>query len=828
MPRRDEPGFDAGGVFPGEDATAAMSPQDLLATGSHPTAPSTPFIGPYHLLRILGEGGMGQVWLAEQTTPLKRKVALKLIRAGTYDGVTLERFQSERQSLAMMNHPAIAKVFDAGATPEGQPYFVMEFVEGRPITEYCDRKQLSIPERLKLFLQLCDGVQHAHQKAVIHRDLKPANVLVFDADGKATPRIIDFGLAKALTPLASGETMFTQVGSFLGTPGYMSPEQADPGVLDVDTRTDVYSLGVILYELLTGALPFGPKPARKVPLSELLRQLREDDPALPSTQVGKKATTEREVAMALAESRQTEPKRLVTQLRGDLDWITLKALEKDRSRRYGTASELASDIQRYLNSEPVLARPASVGYRLRKYVRRHRAGVAAAFIVIALLISSTVLELVQLQQTRRERDRATRERDRATRVTDFMTNMFNVADPSESRGNNITAREILDKGSKEVESGLANDPEIQAQMMNVMGVVYDKLGLYRQSEALLRKAAGTREKTLGHDNADTLQSWNALSGPLLHEGKRTEAEKVLRATVAAQTKVLGLEHPDTLTSMHNLANVLLHEAHYQEAEQLDRQVLAARLRVLGPEHPDTIRSMENLAIILARQNHLPDAAPMEERVVELRRRLLGSTHPDTLNSIVNLANVYMYQHRYAEAEKLQREVLGIQQHVSGADHPDSISAMANLGLTLAYEHRYADAEQLERDTVESARRALGPEHPDTLHYMNNLADTLDAEHKDVEAESITRTVYEAQRRVVGVAHPDTAISAYNLGQLLLRRGHTEEALPLLREGVLHGPLIMFAGIETDPDLKKLHGDPRFAEIVALARNRLINQHASVH
>ena len=771
---------------------------------------------------------MGQVWLAEQTAPLNRKVALKLIRAGMYDGVMLERFQSERQSLAMMNHPAIATVFDAGATAEGQPYFVMEYVEGRPITEYCDRKQLSIPERLKLFLQLCDGVQHAHQKAIIHRDLKPANVLVSDTDGKSTPRIIDFGLAKALTPLASGETMFTQVGSFLGTPGYMSPEQADPGVLDVDTRTDVYSLGVILYELLTGALPFDPTPGRKVALSELLRQLREDDPALPSTQVGKKATTEREAATALAESRQTEPKRLVTLLRGDLDWITLKALEKDRSRRYGTCSELASDIQRYLNSEPVLARPASVGYRLRKYVRRHRVGVAAAFIVIALLISSAVLELVQLQQTRRERDRATRERDRATRVTDFMTNMFNVADPGESRGSNITAREILDKGSKNIETGLTNDPEIQAQMMNVMGIVYDKLGLYRQSEALLRKAAGTREKTLGHGNADTLQSWSALAGALLREGKRTEAEKVLRSTIAVQTKVLGSEHPDTLKSMHNLANVFLEEARYQDAEKLDRQVLAARQRVLGPEHPETIRSMENLTISILRENRYAEAVPMEEQVVAMRRRVLGSTHPDTLNSIGNLGSLYMIQHRFEEAEKLQREVVATQQHVSGADHPDSLGAMSNLGLTLTREHRYADAEQLERDTVQLASRTLGPEHPDTLHYLNNLADTLDSEHKDLEAESITRKVYEAQRRVVGAAHPDTAISAYNLGHLLLLRGHTKEALPLLREGVLHGPLVMIEGIETEPDFKKLHGDPRFAEIVALARNRLNNQPASGH
>jgi non-specific serine/threonine protein kinase/serine/threonine-protein kinase len=324
------------------------------------------------VVQKLGEGGMGQVWLAEQTAPVRRQVALKLIKVGMYEDGVLKRFQSERQSLAIMDHPSIAKVFDAGTTPDGQPYFVMEYVAGVPITDYCDQKKLKIRERLELFIKVCEGVQHAHQKAVIHRDLKPANILVVDVDGKPVPRIIDFGLAKATTPQIAGETMFTQVGSFVGTPGYMSPEQADTSEQDVDTRTDVYSLGVVLYVLLTGSTPFDPKKWQKKPLHEVLRQLREDEPPRPSTKIG----MEKESSVTSALMRDVQPKQLVDLLHGDLDWITMKALEKDRTRRYGTPSDLAADITRYLSYEPVVARPASTSYRSQKYVRRNRIAVA--------------------------------------------------------------------------------------------------------------------------------------------------------------------------------------------------------------------------------------------------------------------------------------------------------------------------------------------------------------------------------------------------------------------------------------------------------------------
>ncbi len=368
----------------------------------------------FRLIRKLGEGGMGQVWLAEQTSPVRRSVALKLIKAGMYDESVVKRFQAERQSLAIMDHPAIAKVFDAGATPQGQPFFVMEYVSGAPITEYCDQKKLKIADRLELFIQACVGVQHAHQKAIIHRDLKPANILVVEVDSKPVPRIIDFGLAKAMAPHLNGETLFTQMGHFVGTPGYMSPEQADPSVQDVDTRTDVYSLGAVLYLLLAGAQPFDCNTGEKLPLDELLRKLREEEPPSPSTRV----SGDRNTSSATAEARGTVPKQLADLLRGDLDWITMKALEKDRTRRYGTPSELAADIRRYLNHEIVSARPASTGYRLRKYVRRHQALVAGAATVALVLVAGVAVSTFEAIRARQARQAALRERDIAERRFD--------------------------------------------------------------------------------------------------------------------------------------------------------------------------------------------------------------------------------------------------------------------------------------------------------------------------------------------------------------------------------------------------------------------------
>jgi eukaryotic-like serine/threonine-protein kinase len=731
----------------------------------------------FQLVRKLGEGGMGQVWLAEQTSPVRRQVALKLIKAGMYDEALAQRFQSERQSLAIMDHPAIAKVFDAGATPQGQPYFVMEYVPGLPITEYCDQKKLEIRDRLELFIQACNGVQHAHQKAIIHRDLKPANILVVEVDGNPVPRIIDFGLAKATTPHAASETIFTQLGHFVGTPGYMSPEQADPEIADIDTRTDVYSLGVVLYVLLAGLQPFETKQRQKQPLDELLRKLREEEPPRPSTKVG----ADRDTSAKTAEARGTEPRQLVSILRGDLDWIAMKALEKDRAFRYGGPSELAADLRRSLNHEPIVARPANAGYRLRKYVRRHRAAVVVAAGLVLLLSAFFVLQALQLRRITRERDRTAHERDRATRITDFMTGMFKVSDPSESRGNSVTAREILDKASNDMGKGLAKDPEVQAQMMQVMASTYTNLGLYPRAHELAKRALDARVSLLGPDDPKTLESMAQLGWILDREGHSDAAEKQEREALAGERRILGLENPLTLETMDHLAMNQGHRGHYDETERLEREVIGVEARVLGPDNTQTLQSINHLGWALLLQGRYTEAEQEYRRLLDVERRVLGPDHPETLKSLSNLAMVLQSQHRFADAEQLYREALATQQHVLGQEHQNTARAMFNLAALLFLEGRFADAEKLDREALAIQSRTLGPDHPDTLASKRNLATSLLKEGHLAEAEKMERETLNARLRVLGPGNLLTMSTQSGVAEILIREGRYAEAEKIARQ-----------------------------------------------
>jgi serine/threonine protein kinase/tetratricopeptide (TPR) repeat protein len=782
-----------------------------------PVAVDATQIGQYRLLQMLGEGGMGEVWLAEQKEPIRRTVALKLIKAGMDTKAVVARFESERQALALMDHPNIAQVYDAGSTAEGRPYFVMEYVPGLPITEHCDKHRLTIKERLELFMQVCDGLQHAHQKAIIHRDMKPSNVLVVEHDNKAVPKIIDFGLAKATAQRLTDKTMFTELGVMVGTPEYMSPEQMDQREQNIDTRTDVYSLGVILYQLLVGALPFEAKALRAAGLEAILRVIREQEPTKPSTKIRSMG----EASAASAEKRKEKPRSLAQHLQGELDWITMKALEKDRVRRYGTASELSADILRYLRSEPVLAGPATTGYRIRKYAARHRLGLGVAAGSLVLLIGFVITQAVELHRITIERDRATRERDRADRITDFMTRMFKVSDPSEARGNSITVREILDKASADIDNGLTKDPELQAQMMSVMGGVYYNLGLSSRAQLLQQGALEIRRRVLGPENPDTLNSMNSLAVDLMNEGQFAEAEKLMRETLDIRRRVFGPENPETLNSMNSLATVLSREGRYTEAEKLMRETLDIRRRLLGTENPDTLSSTTFLAGVLSDEGHYTEAEKLLRETLDIQRRVLGPEDQHAIDSMNYLAADLVGEARLADAEKLFREALDIERRMYGAEDRRTLGLMYTLGSVLRSEGHYREAEKLDQQSLDIHRRMFRPDDPITIEPMNDLATDLLNEGHYAEAKKLIRESLDIQHRVPGLENMSTTYSTYDLGRTAALQGRRDEALSLLRAAVDHGWMAASVdlGINKDPDLKSLHGDPRFAAIVENAKKR---------
>jgi serine/threonine protein kinase len=766
-------------------------------------------IGPYRLVRLLGEGGMGEVWLAEQSEPIHRAVALKLIKAGMDTKTVIARFESERQALALMDHPNIARVFDGGSTPEGRPYFVMEFVPGIAINRYCDKHELTLRERLELFMDVCDGVQHAHQKAIIHRDLKPSNILVHERDNKPIAKIIDFGLAKAIASAdrPTDQTMFTQVGAVVGTPEYMSPEQIDFKEGGLDTRTDVYSLGVILYDLLTGVLPFENETLHGSSPQEIVQKIREVDLPRPSTRIRSLGDSSK----PLAERRKIEPRTFAQRLSGELDWITMKALEKERSRRYGSAAEFSADIRRYLNDEPVLAGPPSATYRARKFILRHRFGMAIGAIMLAFLIVFAATVAVQARRIARERDRANREAAASKRVSDFMKNMFRVPDPSEAKGNSVTAREILDKGSKEIETGLANDPEVQARLMYTMAQTYENLGLVAQAAPLNQRALEIRRRVLGPRDPDTLVSLNATGIDAYYQGHYDEAERIFAELLQLRREVSGNENRDTLGTMGNLSAAYQVQGRYAEAEPLQRELLETRRRIFGPEHNDTIESMQLLANTLNSEHKLAEAEKLLRDAYKIQKRKLGPDHPDTLMAMGNLAATLKDEKRYDESNAMYSEELPIERKVLGEEHFLTLSTRAALAENLMGQGDYAGAEKSLREVVALNRKTLGETHPATIDHTDDLGIALAHQHKNKEAEQMLSEALRLAEKSKESNSISNAWYAFATGAAV--EGNRAESLDRLKKAFEHG----YTDAETvriDDDWKSFRSDPRFEAILS--------------
>jgi serine/threonine protein kinase len=753
------------------------APQDQTRTLGQ-TGETSLAVGPYQLLQKIGEGGMGEVWVAEQHRPIRRRVALKLIKAGMDTRQVIARFESERQALAMMDHPAIAKIFDAGETPQGRPYFVMEYVPGIPITVHCDQNRLAIRERLELFNQICDGVQHAHQKAVIHRDLKPSNILVAIQDGKAVPKIIDFGVAKATGQSLTERTMFTEIGALIGTPEYMSPEQADMSGQDVDTRTDVYSLGAILYELLVGALPFDPKELRRAGFDEIRRRVRYEDPPKPSTKLSSMGDT----SSIQAEHRSTERPALIRQVRGDLDWITMKALEKDRTRRYGSPSDLTADIDRYLNHQPIVARPPNTLYKTKKFIRRHYVGVSVASIVSILLVAFSVTTALQARRIARERNRANQEAETSRQVADFLTGLFRVSDPSEARGNSITAREILDKAAQNISVAMKDQPTLKGRLMSVIGEVFTNLGLYKEAEPLISDALATQRRVRGDADPETISSIHRLANLYWFLKREKDAERLYLELVGTCRRVYGEAHRETLRANWDLASLYYLQGRGDEGIKLTKTTLEIQRRVLPPDDPDIADSIGNLSSFYWAQGRYEEALPLNEDALERSRRTLGLDHPVTILNEFNLATIYQRLGIFDKAEPHYLSAISAWRRVLGREHPDTIHGLEMFASMYSDMKRYKEAESLLREVLATNSALLNPGQVERISPVTQLAEALQGEGNLSQAEELYRQEMETVQRLRGDHRFYRTYLLQGLGLLQSKRGQ-EEGISLLNESV---------------------------------------------
>jgi serine/threonine protein kinase/tetratricopeptide (TPR) repeat protein len=738
-------------------------------------------IGPYRILRRLGVGGMGVAYEAEQRQPVRRHVALKVIKLGMDTEQVVARFEAERQALAVMDHPGIAKVFDGGSTETGRPYFAMELVKGVPITEYCDTHRLSTDARLRLFVQVCGAVQHAHQKGVIHRDLKPSNVLVTLQGGVAQPKVIDFGIAKAIGQDLTGKTLVTHFGQLLGTPEYMSPEQAEMSGVDVDTRTDIYALGVMLYEILVGVRPheFG-----RLADPTVAYKLRQTAATAPSTRL---RTLEPNRLETVADRRRTDPRSLRRLLKGDLDWVVLKCLEKDRTRRYDSAAGLAEELGRVLSDRPVVARPPSTVYRLRKFGRRNRLAVTAATTVFLAMLSGGTAAFVGMVRARSAEAAAAREAETAQQVTSFLVDLFQVSEPGQARGNSVTAREILDQGATRIRSELVDQPDVQGRLMAAIGEVYRKLGLYSESETLLEEAVRVLEERDQPRIATLVPPLNALATLYEDQGRFGDAEALYRR--ALDVLDLEAEEQPELQGMltNNLGRLASVLGRHAEAEDLYLRALTIHEETHGTDHPQTATTLGNLAVLYRKQGRFEEAEALQRRTLGIAARTLGTDHPTYTTRLTNLGALLVEIGKSDAAEPLYAEALEIDERVMGPDHPYVATDLLNLAALYIDQARLEEAEALLNRALDIDQRAYGSAHPAVAGDLLMIARLRERQGQVEEAEESYETAKDMFVAALGSEHPQVAVayvrlSTFHLGQrrFVDAESNVERALGILR------------------------------------------------
>ena len=749
-----------------EQVTQLLATHERAANFLAPSDTAPTAIGPYKIQRVLGEGGMGTVYLATQSEPIRRDVALKIIKPGMGSKAVIARFDSERRALALMDHPNIAQVLDAGATPQGLPFFVMEFVDGLPLTTYAERNHLTTRQRIELFIPVCQAIHHAHQKGIIHRDIKPSNVLVKTVEDHPIPKVIDFGLAKALDPDLTGHSLLTHAGIILGTLQYMSPEQAAPGHADIDIRADVYSLGALLYELLTGTPPLDTGELARENVQSLLERIRDHEPIAPSL------------------------RNRASLLDRELDWIPLKALEKERTRRYESVNGMVRDLERYLAGEAVEAAPPSNAYRVRKFVRRHRLPFAFGAAAVLVLIVAVIVSVSQAIRARQAEQVASAVNDFLRTPVLAQADPRNQARPNVSPDPNLSVRTALDRAAKNVEGKFPNQPLVEAAIRETIANAYYGVAVFAPAQQQVERAIALRKTNQGENHRDTLKSRRLFASLVSIQGHYADAEKLYTQLLADHRRHLGPNDPDTILAMTSLAQAHRLMAKLDPCIALLREALSAATRVLGPDHPDTLEIMSSLASASIEHGSPEDAEQLGLKVIEGRRRTLGEEHPDTLRAMTSMGFIYSRLRRPTEEEFWERRVLAIQRRVNGVAHPDTLITMYNLAITLSNRGEYKESLALLLENRAARSKVYPPGHPRTLRLLTALAGAYANAGQPDQQIKLLEEALAGQSKALGPTHPDTLISMRILAGAI-RAKNPARAESLLRES--HKGLVVVRG-----------------------------------